>query len=299
VVQTEQQVYDKITSWAAARDDVRTVLITSSRTVPGAPVDAYSDYDLIVVVRDVLAYAEQAEWLNDFGEVVIAYWDPTEVDETTGEARSSNIVQYASGLGIDFSMWPESALAQIVHDQELPEELDAGYKVLVDKDGVGAQLKAPTYRGYIPKPPDEASYVRLITDFYIGPPHVAKALIRGDLVIAKWILDYDMRHVYLQPMLDWRVEIDNNWNHKPGTLGKGIQTVLPPDLWHDVRATYVGADIEENWTALFAMMAIFGATARDVGDALGYRYPGELEDRVTDHLAKMRSGGFAAGPLSS
>jgi aminoglycoside 6-adenylyltransferase len=297
VVQTEQQVYDKITSWANALDQIRAVLVTSSRTVPGAPVDAYSDYDVILIVRDVMAYAEKADWLEAFGDVVIAYWDPPWVDETTGDTKSSNIVQYFSGLDIDFSLWPESSLAKIVQDRELPEELDAGYKVLVDKDGVAVQLGVPTYRGYIPEPPDEATYLRLITDFYIGPPHIAKCLIRGDLAIAKWILDTDMRRVYLQPMLDWRVEIDHGWNHKPGTLGKGIQKVLPADLWQDVKATYVGADIEANWDAMFLMMKTFGATAREVGAALGYRYPQELEDRVTEHVRAMRSGVFAEGPL--
>ena len=141
------------------------------------------------------------------------------------------------------------------------------------------------------------SGVRLITDFYIGPPHVAKGLIRGDLVIAKWILDTDMRHVYLQPMLDWRVEIDHGWNHKPGTIGKGIQKVLPTALWRQVSATYVGADVDENWEAMFLMMKVFGAIAREVGDALGYRYPQELEDRVTELVEAMRSGVFANGPL--
>lgn len=298
MVLTEQQVYDEIKSWAHARDDVRAVLVTSSRTVPGASVDAYSDYDVILVVRDVMTYAERSEWLEAFGDVVIAYWDPIGFDETTGEPRSSNIVQYASGLDIDFSLWPESSLAEILHQQGLPEELDAGYQVLVDKDAVAAQLGDPTYRGYIPQPPDEATYLRLITDFYIGPPHIAKCLIRGDLVIAKWILDTDMRHAYLQPMLDWRVEIDHGWNHKPGTLGKGIQNVLPAALWQDVKATYVGADIEENWDAMFLMMKTFGATAREVGAALGHRYPQELEDRVTQHVRAMRDGVFAEGPLA-
>lgn len=297
MVLTEQQVYDRIIGWAESIDDVRAVLITSSRAVPGAPVDAYSDYDLIIVVRDVLAYAERNDWLAAFGDVVIAYWDPVDTDERTGRVQSSNIVQYASGLAIDFGIWPEPALAELADDHRLTEELDAGYRVLVDKDGVAARLEPPTYRGYIPRPPNEPTYQRLITDFFIGPPHVAKALIRGDLVIAKWILDYDMRHVYLQPMLDWRVEIDHDWNHKPGTLGRGIQRVLPAELWREVEASYVGSDVDENWDAMLRMMAVFGVAARDVGAALGYRYPQELDDGVTEHVRRMRAGDFAAGPL--
>jgi len=297
-VLTEQQVIDKLVAWAAAADDVRAVLITSTRAIDGAPVDAYSDYDVIVVVKDITAYAEREDWLAEFGDLVIAYWDPIGIHPDVGVETASSIIEYAGGLNIDFGFWPESALEKLTRDQQLPDELDAGYKVLLDKDGVASRLRQPTYRGYIPDPPDEATYRRLITDFFIGPPHIAKCLIRGDLVIAKWILDFDMRHVYLQPMIDWRIEVDHDWNFKPGTLGKGIQKVLPAETWAEIRKTYVGPETVDNWRAMFAMMAIFGDLARIVGDALGYRYPQQLDGRVTELVRKMEAGVFADGPLA-
>jgi aminoglycoside 6-adenylyltransferase len=297
-VQTEEQVIAKIINWANDHDDVRAVLITSTRAIEGGKTDAYSDYDVIMVVEDITVYAEREEWLSAFGELVIAYWDPIGDNEDVGEPTSGSIIQYASGLNIDFGLWPTSALARLVQDQELPEELDAGYKILLDKDDLASRLPKPTFRGYIPQPPDEATYRRLITDFYIGPPQVATGLIRGDLVIVKWILDYDMRHVYLQPMIDWWIEVDHGWQWKPGNLGKGIQDVLPPQIWAEVRSTYVGPETDDNWRAMFAMMALFGRLARAVGDSLGYEYPQQLEDRVTEYVARMQAGIFAGGPLN-
>jgi aminoglycoside 6-adenylyltransferase len=289
------RVLEQLTEWASANDDVRAMLLTSTRAIGGA-VDAYSDYDIILVLSDVTAYAEKSDWLSAFGELAIAYWDPIETDPRTGESSTSNITYYTGGLDIDFTLWPVSRLARLADQRKLPTELDAGYRVLVDKDGVAARLPAPTLRGYIPDPPDEATFLRLITDFFIGPPHVAKCLLRGDLVIAKWILDFDMRSNYLQPMLDWWVECGRDWNHKPGNLGKGIQRVLPDDLWHDVRDTYVGPGLEENWEAMFSMMRIFGRLGRDVARSLGYRYPDDLDHRVTRLVRRMRAGDFAAGP---
>ena len=294
---TEQQVLDKIRDWGRAADDVRAVLLTSTRAIDGVTVDAYSDYDVIVVVRDIAVYAEREEWLAEFGDLVIAYWDPIGVHPDVGVPTAGSIIQYAGGLNIDFGFWPEEALEKLTR-QPLPEELDAGYKILLDKDGVAGRLAAPTFRGYIPKPPDEATYRRLITDFFIGPSHIAKSLLRGDIVIAKWILDFDMRHVYLQPMIDWWIEVDQDWNFKPGNLGKGIQRVLPAEIWSAVRDTYVGPEIEDNWEAMFQMMALFGELARDVGHALGYTYPQDLQDRVTDYVRRMRAGAFSAGPLA-
>ena len=52
MAQPEQpdRTLDALTRWAQSRDDVSAVIITSTRAVPGARLDAYSDYDVIVVV---------------------------------------------------------------------------------------------------------------------------------------------------------------------------------------------------------------------------------------------------------
>ena len=47
----QNQVVSRLVTWAAGRPDVRAVLLTSTRAKPG-PVDALSDYDVVVVVDD-------------------------------------------------------------------------------------------------------------------------------------------------------------------------------------------------------------------------------------------------------
>ncbi len=64
--------------WAAENEIVRAILLTSTRAIPGAKVDPYSDYDVILVLQDIRPYFESRAWLADFGPVLAVYQDPLE-----------------------------------------------------------------------------------------------------------------------------------------------------------------------------------------------------------------------------
>jgi hypothetical protein len=44
---------DRLAQWAEDRENVRSLIVTSMRVIPGAHVGAYSDFDVIAVVDDV------------------------------------------------------------------------------------------------------------------------------------------------------------------------------------------------------------------------------------------------------
>lgn len=286
---------DRLTGWAAAREEVRALFLTSTRAIPDAELDAYSDYDVIAVVDQVRSMVEETSSLTEFGEVLITYWDPVDVDATTGAESVGSITNYVNGLKIDFSLWSRQRLADVAGGTY--EEFDAGYRVLVDKEGVAGGLLPPTYRGYVPTRPNEATYLRLITDFLIGVPYVAKYLLRGEMLPAKWVLDFDMRFNYLVPMLWWRAECDHSWTLKSGNLGRGLPRYLSDSDVAALERTFTGADPESNWAALFAMMRLFERIAREVAGSLGYPFPGQLIDNVSEHARRMRRGNFANGPI--
>ncbi len=291
------KILDLLAAWATDRDDVRALILTSTRAIPGAELDAYSDYDVVVVTRDVPAMLADTSWQREFGEVLITYWDPLETDVATGAERVGNITNYTDGLKIDFSLWSPQQYADVTGGADPHPEFDAGHQVMVDKDGLTAELPAPTYTAYIPAKPDEATYLRLVTDFLIGVPYVAKYLLRDELLPAKWVLDFDMRFNYLVPLLQWRVECDHGWSLKTGNLGRGLESHLPSDSWSRLEATFSDATPDANWDALFTMITLFDRVAREVADFLGYTYPEPLLTRVTEHARRMREGVFAAGPL--
>jgi aminoglycoside 6-adenylyltransferase len=277
-----------ITEWARGRDTIRAVLLTSTRAIPNARVDALSDYDVILVVEDIHPFAADRAWINDFGAVLVVYWDAIQPDPDVGIDYIANVTQYADGLKIDFTLWPIALFQQIVAAPALPAELDAGYRVLLDKDHLTATLRAPTARAYIPARPTNAEFQTWINDFWSDPPYVAKCLWRDELLPAKWCLDEDMKHIYLRQLLEWQIEIEHGWSLPTGFLGKGLKKHLSPATWAQLEASYAGAGLAENWVALANTMALFRQVAIQVGAQLGYAYPHDLDRRVSEYVEQIK-----------
>jgi aminoglycoside 6-adenylyltransferase len=263
------------------------MLLTSSRANPYADVDIFSDYDVILVVRDILPYFEDRSWLGDFGEVLVVYHDP--INPMYGFGKFVYVTQYEDGTKIDFTLWPIEILERIIEDPELPQALDIGYEVLIDKDGITEGIQPPTYRAYIPSPPTEVEYHELIEVFFHEVTYVAKHLWRGDLMAAKYNLDHVMKMKKLRMILEWSVEIDHNWSLKMGAYGRGLKKFVKPERWSKLESTYVGAGMQENWEALFQTIALFREIAIEVGDRLGYPYLCDLDRRMLAYLNKVRN----------
>src|ERR1044071_3248240 len=97
--------------WANQQDLVRAVILTSSRAIPNASIDLFSDYDVILSLRAIEPYHVDRSWLEVFGPVLAIYRDPL-IDED-GLVQSAFVVQYENGLKIDFSLWPVELLTRI------------------------------------------------------------------------------------------------------------------------------------------------------------------------------------------
>jgi aminoglycoside 6-adenylyltransferase len=278
----------RLVEWGEKQKTVRAMLLTSTRAVPHAPLDDLSDFDVVLVVKDIHLFYNDRSWLNDFGEVLVAYWDPIYFDPDTGADKFGNVIQYVDGLKIDFTLYPVSWLQKIVQLPALPDELDAGYRILLDKDVLTQRMKPPTYSAYIPKPPTHEHYQKWIHDFFSDAPYVAKCLQRGELLPLKWCLDYDMKHVYLRQMLEWKIGLDTYWSIPVGSLGKGLKKRLSPEIWSQLEACYAGAAADENWKALFNTMTLFREVAIEVGKRLGYDYPLDMDQRVTAFVKELQ-----------
>ena len=285
-IATEDQIIQQLVQWAERQPLVCAVILTSSRAIPHAHTDAFSDYDVILVLREIKSFYNDRSWLETFGSVLALYRDLLIIDR--GLERSVYVTQYESGLKIDFNLWPLELLERIASEPALPPEFDAGYKVLLDKTNLTERLQPPTYKSYIPKPPTDLQYQNTIEEFFLDTTYVAKYLWRDDLVAAKYILDHSLKQEYLLRMLVWRIEIEHEWSVKPGPYGRGLKRWLPPDLWADLEETYTGADLDSNWTALFRTIELMRRVAVEVGHQLGYTYPDDLEHRVRSYLPKVK-----------
>jgi aminoglycoside 6-adenylyltransferase len=281
----EAEVIERLVAWGEAQPSVRAIILTSSRARPDGAVDVLSDYDVILAVTDAEEFAQQRAWEAGYGDPMVRWGDQSEV---FGLATYFRGIVYQDGAKIDYTIWPDTLLEQLAQQPALPDMLDVGYRVLLDKDARTSGWGAPTYRAHIPAKPTETEYRDLVEEFWWSSTYVAKSLWRDELVVAKFVLDQDLRLGPLRVVLEWRIEIDHDWGVKPGVFGRGLRQLLPAGTWSELESTYVGPRSEENWAALCRTTALFRRVAREVGEALGHDYPQEIDDQVTAYLEEVR-----------
>lgn len=254
-------------------DEIRAVILTSSHTTGAA--DLLSDYDAEFYVTDVARFAHHDDWFQPFGPVLVML--RLEREDGPGSTR---LVHYQDGTRIDFQIAPVAALEEISSAPALPDGFDIGYEVLLDKDGITTSLKPPTFRAFIPAVPSEDEYASVVNSFWWNSTYVSKSLWRGEVLAAASWLD-GLRQWSFRTMLDWSVEIEQNWSWKTGIRGKGLDQALDPDTHQQLVAACGGGRIEDLWEAFFQTIALFHKTAVKVAHSLGYDYPHDLDARVT------------------
>ena len=105
---------------------------------------------------------------------------------------------------------------------------------------------------------------------------------------ARYSFESVLKLELLRRLLEWRIELNHDWALRPGRWGRHMKERLDAATWRELAATYVGADLEANWDALFRMTALFRRIALEVGTALGYAYQQQRDDEVTRYLQQVR-----------
>jgi aminoglycoside 6-adenylyltransferase len=282
----QTDVIARLVAWAEGNDSIRALVLTSSRARDDGTSDLLSDYDVVVATRDHEAFAHDDVWTSAYGRPLVHWGDEHVTEGSTTYFRG---VVYEDGTRIDYTFWPEHLLDRIAESAVLPEDLDVGYRVLVDKDGRTSSWHAPTHRAHVPAKPTQEQYEALVHEFWWDTTYVAKSLWRGEVFFAKFMLDYDTKFVVLRRFLEWKLELAHDWSLRPGSHGRGLEQRLPRETWDALAATYVGTGIEDNWNALLRTTTLFREVAIEVGQALGYTYPQHVDDAVTAHLAAVRN----------
>jgi aminoglycoside 6-adenylyltransferase len=263
-------VLTRILTWAEKEDAVRVVAVTSTRARAEGPPDELSDYDIIVALEDIDRFDAAAA----YGTPAARWGDEHEAHGTKTFFRG---VIYDDGVKVDWTLWP-AKVCDLVAERGLTDDLDVGYRVMLDKDRVTTRWAQPTYRAHIPHRPTEAEYVALVEEFWWSATYVAKARARGEQFFLRFVLDVDMTHGVLRQMLEWLIETHRGWEWRPGAYGRGIERELPAGLANELAAAHDSVE---------GTVALFRRGAREVGEALGYAYPQYADDAVSAYIDKL------------
>ncbi|EJL72859.1 AadS family aminoglycoside 6-adenylyltransferase [Chryseobacterium populi] len=277
----------QIISWAQENPDIRAVLLTSSLVNPYAPVDDFSDLDIELVFENMKTYEEDEKWIELFGVPI----SMVEEDETFFEYKHAmKMVLYEDHVKVDFKLYQKSEFIKEMQEENLPEDWDVGYKVLIDKDSLTKDLKPPTYRSVMIQKPSEERFRQLLNDFWWDTTYVAKCLKREDIFYAKFMSEDVIRTDYLVPLLEWFIASENSWDITTSKHGRLFKKYLSPDLWTKIEATFSGSSIEDNWDALFAYADLVHEIGLDLSVKLNTTYPTEHENKVRKYLNEIKSG---------
>lgn len=263
-------VLERVVAWANAEDAVRVVVLTSTRAQKEGPPDALSDYDVIVALTDLDLFDPAAA----YGTPAARWGDAHDVHGTETLFRG---VVYDDGVKIDWTLWP-AVVPALIAERGLTDDLDVGYRVVVDKDRSTARWAQPTFTAHIPRRPTEAEYVALVEEFWWSATYVAKARARGEHFFLRFVLDVDITHGVLRRMLEWWIEADRDWSWKPGAYGRGIERELPDG---------VAVELADAHGSFDRTVTLFRRAALEVGDALGYAYPQYADDAVSAYIRKL------------
>jgi aminoglycoside 6-adenylyltransferase len=276
-MKTEEQVLAQIKAWADQWDNVRAVVLTSSRADPHRTTDDLSDYDLDVHVRDVESVMADDSWLDAFGSIIVRW--PLRPQPTFDEEWVTQLALFEDGVRIDFQ-FTESR-----HDEVIGT--DTTYRFLVDKDGMSGRSLVPSIQSIATGPPTREAFDARLNAFWWDIQYVAKALHRGELNYAKFVLDADIRFEKALPLMRWYAGMQHDWSVDVGVYGRWVHKYVDPKTWERYLKTFSGADVDDNWRALFATIELVRDLGTRIANNLEFEYPHEVDTAVTAYLRRI------------
>jgi aminoglycoside 6-adenylyltransferase len=275
---TEGLVLSQLQEWAESRENIRAVILVSSRADPHRLPDVLSDYDVEVYVHSIEPFVRDDSWLTEFGSIMVRW--PARPHFESNDKWLTRLVLFDDGVRIDF---------QITASKQLDsQEFDCGYRMIVDKDRLAARLPPPSYARYAVLLPTAAAYESRLNAFWWDIVYVAKGLRRGELNYAKYMLDSTIRFDKLQPLIAWYIGVSHGWSVNVGIHGRWFHRYLDKPTWEHYQRTFADASIESNWQALFATLSFVRHVGRYVAEALGFNYPNAVDVKVTRYIEEIR-----------
>ncbi len=280
-MRSEQEILDLILTFAKNDKNIRAVILNGSRANPNAPKDIFQDFDIACLVRDVTPYVKNPNIPRLFGEMLILQ-EPEDMQDPPSEniGTYAYLMQFMDGNRIDLGFLPLDRLEEWTKDSQTI--------VLLDKDGILANIPPASDKDYLPARPTEKLFQDCCNEFWWVNPYVAKGLWRGELTYAKYMLDAVVRE-QLSKMLTWYFGIKTDFKKSPGKLGKYIQRDVEAEIWAELEKTYSDADFANNWNALYSMGALFRRMAIEVASTFGYQYPHQDDENVSGFIRQIQN----------
>lgn len=258
-------------------------MIVGSRARSDHPADEWADLDIIMVTTDPQRYLSSVDWLKNIGNPLLTFLEPT----ATGDELERRVL-FEGILDVDFAITPKDKAEQVLKSEVSPEIANMfgrGVRVLVDKDKMVSELEklVSAVKRVPPRLPTENEFVEVVNDFLYHAVFTAKHLRRGELWWTSGCLDCYMQRLMLI-MMEWHAKAVCGLNHETWFRGRFLEEWADPSVIKGLRSSFAHYDKDDIKRALLAAMSLFQEMAKETSNRLGFKYPAEVDMRITEWI---------------
>lgn len=231
--------------------------MVGSRARSDTPADDFSDWDIVLFVRDPAPLLENEGWLERFGSPRLCFVEPTAVGDQW-EQR----VLYADGSDVDFAIVP----LEFLDHPAVGAVAWRGARMLLDKDGELERRLVDSPFEASP-PPEERTFRNVSADFWYHAVWGARKLRRGELFVAQGCIDGHLKWLLLR-MLEWHARAKDpekdTWHR-----GRFLERWADPAVVEALPSAYGAYDEASLARALAATMDLFERVETETAELLG------------------------------
>jgi len=276
-----EQLQTELIAWSEHIAEIRTILVVGSRARQVKPADDYSDLDISLYVVEGFEQKSEVylQWIRDFAPVWMM------LDEHHDETKSW-LILYQGGIKVDFSVTRISVLQPLIDDQALWDDQQRGYKILLDKDGIAAQLPPPSPFDPPPYvPPIQVQFIQRVEGYFYGAVYLAKQIKRGNLWKAKWA-DQIQQRILLE-MLEWHAHAAHDRPVDTYYRGDFMRDWVSDATWQELHQVFAHFDATDSRKALIASIRLFTRLTQETAAKLDYDYPRRMVEEVTAYIVGL------------
>lgn len=273
-------ILTRIIEWAEREKRIRALILVGSRAGKES-VDEFADFDVGVFAETYLPYTQDDQWLFDLWKIWV--YVPEKFDRKD-EIVPTRLVIFEGGIKVDFAFYGLHVLDELADGNG--EELNAGFKVLLDKDRKTKRFKPASFAKLKHAKPTETEFAGRVNEFWFETYYAAKYLKRDELWLAK-VIDGNLKKFLLE-MIEWNEQSKHDWDYETYYSGKAMKSWASADTWESLHRTFARFDGDDGWNSLIATMNLFRRLATEAAQMFKFPYPQEVDRNMTDFVLRIK-----------
>ena len=272
------EIIERFVRWAAADGEVLAALMIGSQARADHPADECSDLDLMLFVKESERFLRKDEWLQAIGPYHISF-----IERALG-GYSERRVLFEGALDVDFVICPQEAVQNLPW-REMSGILARGYRVLVDKAGLGEKLKRVPEEEPVALMGAE-EFQNLAGDFWYHAVWIAKKLVRGELFTAVACLNGYMQWRLLA-MIEGLARAIHGTDYDTWHSGRFMEEWAEPWIVERMVGCWSGYGEKDAKRALMNIMGLFREVSSDLANRRHFVFRFEAECYATEWVKRL------------